>query len=36
MSDMDIVEADDENQFHSNKIENHELSSQPGGNFMKL
>lgn len=35
MSDMDIVEVDDENQFHSNKIENHKLSSQPG-NSVKL
>lgn len=35
MSDMDIVEVDDENQFHGNKIENPKISSQPG-NFMKL
>lgn len=35
MSDMDIVEVDDENQFHGNKNENHKISSQPG-NFMKL
>jgi len=34
MSDMDIVEAEDENQFLSNKNENHKLSSQPG-NFVK-
>lgn len=34
MSDMDIVEADDENQFHSNTNESHKLNSQPG-NFVK-
>jgi len=35
MSDMDIVEVDDENQFHGNKNENLKLSSQ-SGNFMQL
>lgn len=33
MSDMDIVEIDDENQFHGNKTENLKLSTQ-SGNFM--
>lgn len=30
MSDMDIVELDDENQFHINKNENLKLCSQSG------
>lgn len=30
MSDMDIVEVDEENQFHSIKNEIHTLNSQPG------
>lgn len=30
MSDMDIVEIDDENQFHGNKNENFKLTSQSG------
>jgi len=34
MSDMDIVEVDDENQFHGNKNENLKLNSQ-SGNFIK-
>lgn len=35
MSDMDIVEVDDKNQFHGNKNENLKLSTQ-SGNFIKL
>lgn len=35
MSDMDIIEVDDENQFHGNKSENHKLNSQ-SGNFIKF
>lgn len=36
MSDMDIVEVDDENQFHNNKNENHSLSSQTGNLCIKI
>lgn len=35
MSDMDIVEVDDENQFLSIKNENHTLNSQPGNLIKK-
>lgn len=36
MSDMDIVEIEDENQFHCNINENHKLRSSSPGKFFGI
>lgn len=36
MSDMDIVEVDDESQFHDDSNENRKLSTLPGIDLLKL